>query len=197
MDPPSVQEICRSLKEFYPDPEMRRRVHYSFAHRFLPEYLFSNPRGVVGGVYIEPNIDCTKYVQARWQMMEERAGLAEQQAPHVRPLRFRRVTDLSAWKQEICGHPALWVKMPDPESSPQAYFVSAVLLVSATKPFEEWPKDASGRLFTLERTVDDRGPNGVLCEWDRDGRHHNRLLLVPATPFGFVGAVAEVLGGER
>ena len=196
MDPASLHEICQSLNAFYPDPEVRRKAHYAFAHRFLPEYFFCNPRGVVGSVYIEQHIDCTKFIQARWQMMEERAGLVEQQPRHARPLRFRRVTDLSAWKQEICRHPALWVKMPEPEHSPQAYFVSAVLLVSASRPFDEWPGDAVGRLFTLERTVDNHGSNGVLCEWDRSGDHHNFGALAAVTPVGFVGAVAEVLGGE-
>ena len=52
MGSPEIHEICRSCQEFYPDPETRQKVHYLFAHRFLPEYFFFNPRGVVGSVYV-------------------------------------------------------------------------------------------------------------------------------------------------
>lgn len=189
MNRPEIREICRSLQEFYPDPTARHEAHYFFAHRFFPEYFFDYPRAVVGSIYLEQDIDCAKYIQARWQMMEE---LVKKQAPEARPQLFRRVTDLSAWRETIGGHPALFVKMPGPEKSPEAYFVSAVLLVAASRPFVEWPDDASGRLFTLERLPDGQASGGVLCEWTR-GKHLNLGTLVPATCAAFVHAVRQAV----
>lgn len=189
---PEVQEICRSCQEFYPDRETRHRANYLFAHRFLPEYFFRNPRGVVGGVYLVKDADCVRYIQARWQMMEHLAGFVKEPERRARPLTLRRVTDLAAWKQTISGHPALCVEMPEPEESPGAFFVSLILLVDAGVSFEEWPVNASGRVFTLERLPDGRTDHGVLCEWTQDA-HHNHGILVSATRFSFCAAVENAL----
>jgi hypothetical protein len=185
----SIQEICQSLEGFYPDPDERHKAHYLFAHRFLPEYFFLNPRGVMAGAYL--SVDCTKFVQARWQMMEYRAGLVAEPPRRARPLVFRRVTDVVGWSQTIGPYPALCVGMPQPERSPQAYSIAAVLLVSASEGHAQWPQDAAGRFFTLEKTPD--RSEGLLCEWTIGGEHRNLALLVPPTAAGLVEALARIL----
>ena len=181
----AVREVCRPLKDFYPDVDERHRAHYLFAHRFLPAYFFQNPRGV--GYHLDQGDqnDCTRYVQARWQMMEEHeAGTS------IRG--FRRVTDLSAWKQQIGSHPALCVTMPEPEAPPLAFLLAAVFMVPSSMPWDDWPQETTGRFFTLERTDEDEAGYGVLCEWTVT-EHRNHVVRAESTAQGFIDAVAREL----
>src|SRR6516164_6768980 len=74
---PKIQEDTRTLREFYPDSAMRHRVHYTFAHRFLPQYVHQNPYAFFKYLYAENRQEPTRFIQSRWSMIyEEMLGLA-------------------------------------------------------------------------------------------------------------------------
>ena len=189
------EEDCRTLAEFYPDAEERDQLHYTFAHRFFPQYFFANPRGVVRSPDDPDTVDGdTRYIQARWQMMEQHLELVPLPFGPGRMV-FRRVMDLHAWRQYVVGRPALFVQLPVPESPVRAFFFAMVL--------EDAPPDGDepgGRFITLERTYQDgdepateRSP-GILCEWTADGSHHNSGAPVAPDREAFVRAVEERIG---
>ena len=192
-----IEEDCRPLDGFYPDPEQRGKVHYTFAHGFFPQYFFSNPAGVVRSVEDDEE-DSTRYVQARWQMFEQRVGLIDQPSLDTGAMVFRRVTDLRAWKEPIRGFPCLFVEMPVPEHSPHAYFLGLVLMRPG-RHLEETESTVADRFFTLERAADDtrtllpNGSPGYLCEWRVDGFHLNNGTAVEPNREAFVAAVAHAL----
>ena len=76
-----VIERKQRFREQYPDPEVRHRMHYGFAHEFLPRYVHRDPwaffvslhnysqlGGLAGPVH---------FIQSRWRMMEVMSGMAE------------------------------------------------------------------------------------------------------------------------
>ena len=195
-----IQEDCRTLGEFYPDPEARHQVHYEFAHRFLPQYVHLNPyaffsylyRSDITGETLEP----TRFIQSRWDQFEKMLGLVDREAdPMTNGIVFRRVVDLTMSTQEVAGRPVALVQMPAPEQGVNAFFVAVALLTSPEHP-ENWPRDVQARVLTLEAQFSDdpdAGKAGMFCEWTREGEHRNFGALVPAERDAFLRAVAVAL----
>ena len=197
-----LPEDCRSLREFYPDPWQRDRLHYVFAHYFLPSHLLRNPAelraafcgGRPGGPWRKP-CDPIRLIQAGWCRMEQEAGLGPTAAPlqELRGRPLRRVLDLEAWVEPVAGKFALFVEMPRPETppgglsaGPLAFFTGVVCL-----------SDSEARYFTLERMRTEGEDlfckEGVLCEWTVDKTHVNHGRLVDPQRASFVAAVAEAV----
>jgi hypothetical protein len=189
----SIREESRPLAGFYPDPEQRYRVHYTFAHRFLPQYVHENPRAFFYGRYGgsaggSSPADCTRFIHSRWRIMEGMIAGASRPSET-----FRRVTDLSARFETLNGQPFAVITMPVPDRPVGAYFVAVVLLAPAADP-EAWTDDTRARVITLE--CSDAGPAvGVLCEWTESGTHANTGRLLPADRESFLAAVADYLRG--
>jgi hypothetical protein len=192
-----LMEDRRELREFYADPEIRHRVHYAFAHVFLPAYIHENPfaflygfrQDIPGGAS-----DPTRFIQSRWCGFEEKEGLIERPSDPFRMV-FRRVSDLTMSIEEVAGRPVALVQMPTPERPVEAFFV-AVVLLAQTAPVEDWPSDVRARVFTLEANFPEnagRGRAGVICEWTNEGVHHNLRLCIEAERDAFLQAVAAVL----
>src|SRR3954447_13163538 len=72
------QEDWRTLREFYPDPELRHRAHYAFAHAFLPKYVWQNPFAFFGYLYdqspSEGPMEPTLFLHSRWHTIFEPAA---------------------------------------------------------------------------------------------------------------------------
>lgn len=179
-------EENRTLREFYPDPTIRHQVHYGFGHKFLPQYVHQNPfaffsylfrRDMPGG-RMEP----TRFVQSRWAMFEEMAGLVQQEKGSSNDgMAFRRVSDLEMTIADVCGRPAALVQMPAPERPNEAFFLCAVLLTDSDPTV--WRPDVQARVFTLEASFErnEFGREiGILCEWASDGKHKNHAIETPA-----------------
>ncbi len=196
----TMREDARRLQEFHPEPALRSALHYAFAHKFLPPYIHSNPRAFLMAV-TDPKlaIDPTKYIQARWQMFEQNAGVGQLPTNPLQPgYMIRRVTDLGMDVNSILDRPVAIVRMPIPEAAAQAYFVAVVPVMEGLTP-AEWPEDFRVRVFTLEATLDAPrlpGTQAILCEWGADGTHANRGRLLPATADDFLEEVQRQLQAE-
>ena len=174
---------------------MRHRVHYTFAHRFLPAYVWKNPsaffRALHGGIGLEP-ADPTRFLQSRWHaIFEPGFGLVSDES--VDPLAtdesnyvFRRVSDLSMSLHDVGGTRAALVRMPAPEKSPEAHFVCIL--------------EYRARIITLELMQEDETSHrdrGILCEWEpggEHGMHKNFGVGVASNPEVFLDAVKSVAG---
>ncbi len=180
---------------------MRHQVHYAFAHKFLPQYVQQNPyaffsylfRHDLPGGASEP----TRFIQSRWTMFEEMAGLTKRETDPLKDgMVFRRVSELTMTTLEVAGKPAALVQMPTPEQPVEAFFVAVVLLASPAHP-EEWPRDVSARVFTLEAacspTPPREAPKGIVCEWTKTGDHRNFGIGIRADRDAFLQAVAPLL----
>jgi len=195
-----IREDSRTLREFYPDPEMRYWVHYEFVHRFLHQYVHQNPyafffylyRPDITGETLEP----TRFIQSRWDGFEKMLGLVEREADPMRNgIVFRRVLDLTMSTQEVAGRPVALVQMPTPEQGVNAFFVAVALLASPEHP-DSWPRDVQARVLTLEAQFSDdpdAGKAGMFCEWTREGEHRNFGALVPPERDALLRAVAVAL----
>jgi hypothetical protein len=193
-----IQEDSRTLREFYPDAELRHQVHYQFAHKFLPRYVQENPHAFFSHIFRrdEPGdpLDPARYIHSRWRMFEGMAGLIQTEIdPAKNSTVFRRVSDLTMSAIEVAGRPFVIVRMPMPEVWGEAFFVGVALL-SRGDP-GSWPRDAQARVFTLEAGFDPSGvgKTGVLCEWKKDSGHSNFGFEVPAAQDAFLQAVTAVL----
>lgn len=213
----NIHEDSKTLAEFYPDAQERARAHYTFAHRFLPGYVHDNPMNFV----LQNSGDPTRFVQARWQMFENAAGLRAYGDTPERML-FRRVADLTAWSGTTGENPAVFVQMPLPEGPACAFYLAVVLLVpvSVLKPAQVAMQDyvsgaspeldqrllaplrvAPCRYFTLEKSLGlegtaDEWKLGSFCEWTRDGSHRNFGVHLPPTREAFADGVTRALALE-
>ena len=177
---PTIEEIWQSLREFYPDPQTRHRVHYTFAHRFLPQYVRQNPYAFFSYLF-NPNLpggamDPRRFLHSRWEMFEINAGLVPDPGNPLRnPTPWRRPTDLTMTIHILGGRPCALVHLPVPEQPVEAHFVGVVLQAQAAD-VGSWPEDVSARVFTLEAAHHSSpgiAPYGVFCEWTKEGVHNN------------------------
>lgn len=209
-----ITEELKTFAEFCPDVKMRLDLHYHFVHRHLAQYVHRSPFNFLR----HDGVDPTMYIQARWAMIEQQAigGLPALFLQRI----FRRVTDLEAFTAEVAGHPALFIKLPVPEMSPQAFFAAAVLKTStdAFRKVEESiqkyiqgdgigalpaeadpaPINAAGaRFFTIERSSAYQGEEalktGVFCEWTAAEAHLNSGLRVAVTQEKFLDIVVRAI----
>lgn len=196
-----IREVLHSLREFYPDAETRGRLHYSFVHSFLWQYVAQNPQAFFGNL-LESNlpggpIPPTRFIQSRWTMFENLAG----QVPRPgllamllgRKVTFRRVTDLSMALYTLGCGPLALIRMPPPEGPTQAYYIGIVLLADSAP--------ARVRYFTLElidRDTPTANVAGVICEWIPDGTHRNHGALIRVDGgASFVHAIQRLVSSPR
>ncbi len=188
----SQQQDWRTLREFYPDPELRHRVHYAFAHIFLPRYVRQNPHGFFGYLYDQTTpllpMEPTLFIHTRWYaIFEPRAGLVTPEsvfAPINTVHVFRRVSDLSMSLQTVSNARAALVQMPAPERATEAYFVCVV------------DAGPAARVFTLEAecpTSAQTGNQGLVCEWTAEGRHDNFGLGITVDSGSFLRSLEMLL----
>jgi hypothetical protein len=184
--------VCRTLEQFFPDAGVRHRLHYGFAHRYLPQYVHESPEGALRFFCRDgqadppaPGRDITINVQARWHVFEGHMGVEE--APAGAFAAPRWVSNLRASMLRIANRPAVLVEMPAPERVPQAFFVGIVF---------DLP---TARVFTLERFQVQEGTNpckpGLLCEWGSDETHANSGRIVPSDAGAFAAAVGALIAG--
>jgi hypothetical protein len=126
---------------------------------------------------------------------EDALGLVKRAQPGE-PILFRRVSDLDMSLAVLDGKPATLIQMPRPERPPEAFFACVVLLAEARRP-DLWPRDVQVRIFTLELELDSHGSSGLICEWLKDGAHHNFGLSVLAQKPPFLQAVETLLRGSQ
>ena len=88
---PPLEE--KPLQEFYPDAAQRQKLHYHFAHRWLPAYVWSDPARFFG-YFQRKEQEPAKFIQARWQIMEQQLGLALYPTEEL-PTVIRRVSDFT------------------------------------------------------------------------------------------------------
>lgn len=165
-----ITVITKSFQEFYPDAALRQKVHYAFAHQFLPGYVWQNPFAWFSYLLNEEmpggKDEPTDFIQRRWSaIFETRYKLVR---PHSNPfaegMTFRRVSDLSMSMHSVAGRHCALVSMPTPEQSPQAYFVAVVQTVGGNDP-KSWTQGAVAvRIFTLEFSQDGNPDRAVLGE---------------------------------
>jgi hypothetical protein len=191
---PKIQEDIRTFKEFFPDPAMRDKVHRTFAHKFLPQYVHQNPYAFFTYLYAEKPQEPTRFIQSRWSMIfEETIGVAPKGRDEAKDgILFRRVSDLTMTIQEVAGKAAALVHMPIPEGPTAAFFVGVVLSASAATP-GTWARDVQARVFTLEAEVEEcpgQPRRGVLCEWTKTGEHRNYGVVPGQRDFFLQGIVA-------
>ena len=173
-----IQEEVGALRDFYPDAGMRAEILRGFAFLFLPQYVAQNPRAFFSYLFRKDQpggaMDPTRFIQSRWTLFEEKAGLAPSSLESFKTgvVRSRRLTDLSMSLHEVDGHPAAVIQLPEPETAGLAHFVAVVLLAPAARP-EEWPGNVRARIFALERNIlQSSGENtAVLCEMPNSTRH--------------------------
>jgi hypothetical protein len=195
-----IQVDSRMFQEFYPDSAKRHQVHYTFAHKFLPNYVQRNPyaffsylfRKDLSGCPMEP----TRFIHSRWTIFEENANLIPKPVDPINgDIIFRRVAELTMSIHEVDGRPVALVQMPKPEKQALAFLVAVVLLAPAANP-ENWPRDVQARVFTLE-AEDPQSPQagrtGVFCEWTKAGEHKNFGSGVPLERDAFLKVVLKVL----
>src|SRR5688572_22377748 len=193
-----IQEDSRTLREFYPDSAMRHKVHYGFAHKFLPQYVQQNPYAFFSYIFRQDMpggaMEPTRFIHSRWAMFEKMAGLVKRESdPFKGGMVFRRVSDLTMSTQVLAGKALAVMQMPTPEQPFEAFFVAVALLASPAHP-ENWQRDVQARVFTLEVEFSEHpgeGKTGLVCEWTKDGDHRNFGFRIRAERDAFLRAVTE------
>lgn len=176
--PPPPEEELRTFREFFPDPEVRKALHYGFAHRELVRSVFANPvsffRSILGEMPGDGPRDDTRWIQARWvgfvMMLHLRSridfGWVKQRGT------FARMTDLSMEVRNLDGVPLALVRMPRPEFFPCAHYMGIVGPSSVDS--DQGTDTPKAWYFTLEQMspeLPQAGTHGVFCEWTADGTH--------------------------
>jgi hypothetical protein len=197
MQPPMREDI-RTFQEFYPNPMKLTRVIYSFAHLFLPRFVRENPREFFDSIFgPQASADRTipqRIIQTHWMRFEEAVGVKP--VASLEEKIFRRVSDLTISCCEIAGKPLALIKMPEPESPPEAVYVGVVLLAPSTDP-QRWPTEAKARCFTIDRSHREIPPTDQFgfCEW---GEAPHRLhAMIPPNLDEFLRAIENVLQAEK
>lgn len=155
--PKGPEEECRSLQEFFPDPEIRKGLHYSFAHRILAKKFFHDPtaffRSVLWGFAGDGARDDTRWIQAQFVGYVYMVVMSSKLdcGWNKRRGTFARVTDLRMDVVSLGGLPLALVKMPEPEFHPCAHFVG-IVAPSPTK-LDQPGNDSDARYFTLEQAA--------------------------------------------
>jgi hypothetical protein len=214
---PSMAKVTveeKAFREFYPDPAQRQKLHYYFAHVWLPGYARQDPARFFG-YFQRGGVNSKRFIQSRFQIMEHEMGLTPPPLPSGQWATHRLLTDLQIW---VCAPPA-WVapelplpaeglpvgvqavavvQMPTPEIMTHAYFIA---IVGLSDPLVAERTEITGtRAFTLERREGVVG-EGVLCEWLHPGTkervHWKYPSLVEVDRHAFAAAVlARLKEGE-
>ena len=193
----------KPLREFYPDAGQRLKMHYFFSHRWLPAYAKSDPECFFG-YFRRGEQEPTKFIQARWQMMEQELKLIP--TPPPGQMVIRRVSDLQMRVEfpsvsqttgegggrsadGASSYPVAIIQMPAPEFMTHAYYVGVVLIQGERSGVE--PAKGEARAFTLEK-IEQNPTDGRLCEWtlaEQEITHRNYGTQVAATRQEFIKAV--------
>jgi len=191
----TIQVDSRTLREFYPEPELRHLVHYLFAHKFLPLSIHSDPYAFFNFIFSQAMsgraMEPTLLIHGAWKLFEEKTELIKKESGSV----FRRVSDLTMSIEDVAGWPVVLIQMPRPEKPPEAFFVAVALLSLAHTP-DSWPRDVQARIFTLEAKYPEyqiTDKHGMVCEWTKDVNHRNFGFSVLAEKDAFLGTVQALL----
>lgn len=187
--PPQTMPLC----QYRPDAALRHRLHYQFAHRFIPDWATYHGRRFLTE-FLLPRADGSKttptdYAQLLWRMMEDLLDLRTPEAP------MPWITDLSGLSVKLDGRLGLLIEMPPLEGPTEAIFIMVV--AESTGSPADWPEKISTRVFTLERGVDEEGSRpqfGLLCEWKEGSRHVNHRRRVPVDVRTFAQEAGRVAG---
>jgi hypothetical protein len=172
---------------FYPDASRRHQIHYTFAHRFLPNYVHYDPYRFFRPICQEAP---TLFIHETWNMFLHMAGL-------IRGDRLRRVSDLTMDLEHLAGCLVALIETPTPETPNEAFFIAVVLLADSAPP-EPSPTNASARIFTLEAEHKETAVAGeaMVGEWARDGSHLN-YGRIPCNRQAFLQFVFTQLTGKK
>jgi hypothetical protein len=160
--------------------EGTREQHYTFAHRLLPQAIFSDP---IAFLDVISGPSGAEALREAWTQ----AGPA-----------FGMPPDGLAAETRVVGEQVLVViTLPPPACTTEAYFVAAVL---RAREAQDDGQEVEARVFTLEysdpsdgvpdaeRAHGDRAV-ALLCEWTATGEHRNHGQAVEPTVDRFVAAV--------
>jgi hypothetical protein len=189
------------LQDFYPGIAFRRKVHYLFAHCFLPQYLQSDPRQFFAWT---GRLGAENFAQVLWNRMEEAYGLVSPPDPMGEG---RETESVRRWLWDLKARTVLMdertslilVMPPAPGMAADDYPRSFVplplgLLIGIVRTGED-----RARYFILEaassgsEAAPASGLIGTLCEWTEEDRHETLGLRAPASDQGaFVAALREL-----
>ena len=153
---------------------------YEFAHRLLPGLVLGNPRTFTNNLFFEGRDELLRQVWAN-------AAPSEQEESGETPEGLRLQVE------EHPGFSVGVIKLPPPESVPEAHLVAVVVERAGLGPVEE-DRFRGVRYFTLEKGAqhDDAGDASeertVLCEWTEQ-RHLNYGNGPPAEEEAFAEEV--------
>jgi hypothetical protein len=153
-----------------------RDHHYFFAHRFLPAVFYNDPEEFVD--YLRR--DTTNVLRAVWTSAGSDLELDERLTPLGLGCEIRDLEDQTA---------IVLITLPEPEVSPEAYFVAAAYRSAAVSG------EALVRYFTLEcrQPGDDQTP--FVCEWVTTEFHCIRSGLPSPDLEAFFRSVCDLLKG--
>lgn len=166
-----IEQFWTSLEQSRP-----REWHYAFAHHELPGRVLAAPARLRDRLGDE---EATRtFVMTALYAAADQSGLGEDElAQWAAQTKVSRIF----WNPETQrGMESVFVELPEPTSSPEAYFV-AIVLRSVKDTVE-------AEYFTLERTD---GNRAVLCGWTADRQHLNFGIHVKPDFDAFLAAVAE------
>lgn len=145
------------------DADQPRCHHYTLAHIALRSLAHEQPLMFLG-VLGSPEAD--RFLASVFADVSAHCREREPQPDFAS-------TDLAVHRGRVGPYPCAAIVMPPPRTTPEAYFVAAVLMVDVTNTPEP-PADATLRYFTLEYGLALGGPpRTVLCEWTAEGTHSN------------------------
>lgn len=127
-----------------------RDCHYIFAHKAVPSLLFTKKEGLFKAFETRGQA----FVEDLW------TAVANSTAKTSKPVDSK---GLEFSKEKTDGIEVYLIKLPEPLSMAEAYFVAVA------------EKDKKIRYFTLELTseISRCDASTILGEWTEDGRHHN------------------------
>lgn len=151
-----------------PEPDTAARPqHYFFAHYTLREEVFKATDQLIAAL---SNQDLD-YIRFRWFIAMAHCRMAG------RPFdkHWTPIGEIQVYSEQQDEVACYVISMPEAKRITEAFFVAVV------------KTSGEVRYFTLEKGVNNEGPQTVFCEWTADGRHLN----YGNGPAGTVEAVIE------
>lgn len=158
-------------------------LNYSFAHIGLPLIALGDPKSLLKNL---TGPKANEYLGSLWEGLASRLGV---DVPAVGPKRLHQVIS------PTCE--AVFIQMPKPQASPEAFFVGIVFWTRKRLLRREI---SSVRYFTLELGPIPTAPDYHLCEWT--GRvpnldHANFGTLPNASFDQFRDGISKLIGTQR
>jgi hypothetical protein len=189
----NIRRTPIAFKDLYPDPVLRHRLHYSFAHQFIPKLVFGDLEEFFRQFFLSSVSSVpSDFIHRAWKVFEDHALPPRNAIERAnRSLVIHQINELDM--RFIKGDRPIYglITMPPPEKPAQAYFVGAAVVPAERLPDNSLRK-AYGRVFTLEATA---GSNetGVFCEWENEKRRINYGVHVRTNVSDFFDAIVAKL----